>query len=85
MAKFYCFRLALLLLLLVGRTESRGRFEPKILMPTEEAKSTEQEDTIGARWAVLIAGSSGYGNYRHQSKDILTYLFLLPVVGELTP
>ena len=66
MAKFYCFRLALLLLLLVGRTESRGRFEPKILMPTEEAKSTEQEDTIGARWAVLIAGSSGYGNYRHQ-------------------
>uniref|UniRef100_A0A0D3BVV9 legumain n=1 Tax=Brassica oleracea var. oleracea TaxID=109376 RepID=A0A0D3BVV9_BRAOL len=76
MAKFYCFRLALLLLLLVGRTESRGRFEPKILMPTEEAKSTEQEDTIGARWAVLIAGSSGYGNYRHQADVCHAYQIL---------
>lgn len=69
MAKFYCFGpalLLLLLLLLMVRTESRGRFEPKILMPTEKAKSTEQEDTIGTRWAVLIAGSNGYGNYRHQ-------------------
>ncbi|WZZ51517.1 hypothetical protein YC2023_051624 [Brassica napus] len=76
MAKFYCFRLALLLLLLVGRTESRGRFEPKILMPTEEAKSTEQEDTIGARWAVLIAGSSGYGNYSHQADVCHAYQIL---------
>ncbi|KAF2567957.1 hypothetical protein F2Q68_00025800 [Brassica cretica] len=76
MAKFYCFRLALLLLLLVGRTESRGRFEPKILMLTEEAKSTEQEDTIGARWAVLIAGSSGYGNYRHQADVCHAYQIL---------
>ncbi|CAH8313056.1 unnamed protein product [Eruca vesicaria subsp. sativa] len=58
------------------RTESRGRFEPKILMPTEKAKSTEQEDTIGTRWAVLIAGSSGYGNYRHQADVCHAYQIL---------
>ncbi|KAJ0265528.1 Vacuolar-processing enzyme beta-isozyme [Hirschfeldia incana] len=77
MAKFYCFRPALLLLLLLMvRTESRGRFEPKILMPTEKAKSTEQEDTVGTRWAVLVAGSSGYGNYRHQADVCHAYQIL---------
>jgi glycosylphosphatidylinositol transamidase (GPIT) subunit GPI8 len=30
-------------------------------LPSE--KEIEQE---GTHWAVLIAGSSGYGNYRHQ-------------------
>ncbi|XP_058074004.1 vacuolar-processing enzyme-like [Magnolia sinica] len=25
------------------------------------------DDSVGTRWAVLIAGSSGYGNYRHQA------------------
>ncbi|KAK1313982.1 hypothetical protein QJS10_CPA06g00933 [Acorus calamus] len=25
------------------------------------------EDAVGTRWAVLIAGSAGYGNYRHQA------------------
>ncbi|KAF2574720.1 hypothetical protein F2Q70_00001199 [Brassica cretica] len=78
MAKFYCLRpaLLLLLLLLVARTQSRGRFEPKILMPTEEVKSNEQENTIGTRWAVLIAGSSGYGNYRHQADVCHAYQIL---------
>ncbi|CAN7090473.1 hypothetical protein IGI04_034098 [Brassica rapa subsp. trilocularis] len=79
MAKFYCLRpaLLLLLLLLVVRTQSRRRFEPKILMPSEEAKSNEQEKTmIGTRWAVLIAGSSGYGNYRHQADVCHAYQIL---------
>eukprot|EP00262_Sarcandra_glabra_P009435 TRINITY_DN23819_c0_g1_i1.p1 TRINITY_DN23819_c0_g1~~TRINITY_DN23819_c0_g1_i1.p1 ORF type:complete len:489 (-),score=76.43 TRINITY_DN23819_c0_g1_i1:167-1633(-) len=26
-----------------------------------------EDDSVGTRWAVLIAGSSGYGNYRHQA------------------
>jgi legumain len=25
-----------------------------------------EEDEVGTKWAVLVAGSSGYGNYRHQ-------------------
>lgn len=28
--------------------------------------SSDGDDSVGTRWAVLIAGSSGYGNYRHQ-------------------
>ncbi|ERN15384.1 vacuolar-processing enzyme [Amborella trichopoda] len=27
----------------------------------------QTEDSVGTRWAVLVAGSSGYGNYRHQA------------------
>lgn len=78
MAKSYYVRPALLLLLLLlVQAESRGRFEPKILMPTEKAKLADQdEDGIGTRWAVLVAGSSGYGNYRHQVHIyIYTYLY----------
>lgn len=60
MAKSCYFRPALLLLLvLLVHAESRGRFEPKILMPTEEANPADQdEDGVGTRWAVLVAGSS---------------------------
>ena len=36
-------------------------WEPEIRMPAES-----EEDEVGTRWAVLVAGSSGYGNYRHQ-------------------
>lgn len=32
-----------------------------------ESKEEEDGDSIGTRWAVLLAGSSGYGNYRHQA------------------
>jgi len=31
-----------------------------------KSKDGEDETEKGTRWAVLIAGSSGYGNYRHQ-------------------
>lgn len=79
MAKACYFRPALLLLLLLlVRAESRGRFEPKILMPTEKTKPADQdEDSIGTRWAVLVAGSSGYGNYRHQVHTS-SQIFLVP-------
>ncbi|CAH2048070.1 unnamed protein product [Thlaspi arvense] len=79
MAVSFCFRSALLLLLLLlVHTESRGRFEPKILMPSENAKQAaeQEEDTIGTRWAVLVAGSSGYGNYRHQADVCHAYQIL---------
>eukprot|EP00268_Persea_americana_P054658 TRINITY_DN6287_c0_g1_i1.p1 TRINITY_DN6287_c0_g1~~TRINITY_DN6287_c0_g1_i1.p1 ORF type:complete len:492 (+),score=83.51 TRINITY_DN6287_c0_g1_i1:314-1789(+) len=31
------------------------------------SSSSDGDDSVGTRWAVLIAGSSGYGNYRHQA------------------
>ncbi|KAF4350629.1 hypothetical protein G4B88_010147 [Cannabis sativa] len=59
----------LVLLVLVRNGKAAGRFDPwesKIRMPTEMAEGTNQEDLegeIGTRWAILVAGSSGYGNY----------------------
>ncbi|CAN8240723.1 unnamed protein product [Cochlearia groenlandica] len=77
MAKSFCLGPALLLLLLlIVRTESRGRFEPKILLPTDKAEPSDQEDTVSTRWAVLVAGSSGYGNYRHQADVCHAYQIL---------
>ncbi|CAE5962391.1 unnamed protein product [Arabidopsis arenosa] len=79
MAKSCYFRPALLLLLLLlVRAESRGQFDPKILLPTEKTKPTadQDEDGIGTRWAVLVAGSSGYGNYRHQADVCHAYQIL---------
>ncbi|KMZ68629.1 Vacuolar-processing enzyme [Zostera marina] len=37
-----------------------SRLDPILRLPSEK-------DSLGTRWAVLIAGSSGYGNYRHQA------------------
>ncbi|CAL9237727.1 unnamed protein product [Arabidopsis halleri] len=78
MANSCYFRPALLLLLLLlVRAESRSRFEPKILLPIEKAIPADQdEDGIGTRWAVLVAGSSGYGNYRHQADVCHAYQIL---------
>jgi legumain len=44
--------------------------EAGILMPTEKDGPEVDDDgkEIGTRWAVLVAGSNGYGNYRHQVK-----------------
>ncbi|KAI4988573.1 hypothetical protein ZWY2020_030203 [Hordeum vulgare] len=69
MAPRWCFSL----LPCVGA--SKGRWDPVIRMPGEEEPATargdggsqeEEEDGVGTRWAVLVAGSSGYGNYKHQ-------------------
>jgi legumain len=50
---------------------AEGGWEPLIRMPTGKggdaaARAVEEDDEVGTRWAVLVAGSSGYGNYRHQ-------------------
>lgn len=54
---------------------SKGKWEQVIRMPGEEEPvathggeglEVEEADGVGTRWAVLVAGSSGYGNYRHQ-------------------
>ena len=63
--------LLLLLLLLSegnwgGRALRLNRWDPKIWMPTEKVEPEEDSQETGTRWAVLVAGSYGYGNYRHQ-------------------
>lgn len=41
-----------------------------------ESKEEEDDANIGTRWAVLLAGSSGYGNYRHQADVCHAYQIL---------
>ncbi|KAG6782666.1 hypothetical protein NC652_008921 [Populus alba x Populus x berolinensis] len=50
-----------------------------ILMPTEKDGPEVDDDDgkeIGTRWAVLVAGSNGYGNYRHQADVCHAYQLL---------
>lgn len=58
--------LILLLLSFHGTAARLNRFEwdSVIRLPTEPVDADSDEG--GTRWAVLVAGSSGYGNYRHQ-------------------
>lgn len=68
----YQSRLILLLVLFVllvggGRVARLDLWDSTIRLPSDK---DEPEDAnhkeAGTRWAVLVAGSSGYGNYRHQ-------------------
>ncbi|XP_062184109.1 vacuolar-processing enzyme beta-isozyme 1-like [Phragmites australis] len=66
-----------------GKGKEKGDWEPLIRMPTEKGgdaaadpAATEAEDEVGTRWAVLVAGSSGYGNYRHQADVCHAYQIL---------
>ena len=61
--------LFLLLFLAYGCADASpwDRWERTIRMPTEKEEMGGAGDRkVGTRWAVLIAGSSGFGNYRHQ-------------------
>lgn len=40
------------------------------------------DDSVGAKWAVLFAGSSGYWNYRHQVMDRAFRDIRIPVLFE---
>jgi legumain len=57
MARLSCFSLLLLLFL----QTVAGEF---LRLPSEM-------DVVGTRWAVLIAGSNEYYNYRHQARNNL--------------
>jgi legumain len=68
--------LSLLAVAAAAADGTEGRCEPLIRMPTEKgvdasaaaasAAAEEGEDEVVTKWALLVAGSSGYGNYRHQ-------------------
>ncbi|XP_023550713.1 legumain [Cucurbita pepo subsp. pepo] len=58
------------------------RWERIIRMPTEKGELVDDDDDaaddqkLGTRWAVLVAGSSGFGNYRHQADICHAYQLL---------
>ncbi|MEI4867054.1 C13 family peptidase, partial [Klebsiella pneumoniae] len=67
---------ALLLIALLAVVESRDTFRDVLKLPSEvsnffrpaaDVSNAGDDDTVGTRWAVLIAGSNGYWNYRHQA------------------
>lgn len=66
----YRFLFFFLVLAVLGDVEGSRLNQRKsgiIKLPTEKEEPAEE---AGTRWAVLVAGSSGYGNYRHQVKTI---------------
>jgi legumain len=67
---------SLLAFLLVGSAAAarKGTWDGKIVMP--KAEEEETSDRAGVRWAVLLAGSAGYGNYRHQADVCHAYQIL---------
>ncbi|XP_072983444.1 asparaginyl endopeptidase Rep2 [Typha latifolia] len=75
--------LVMLIAISLLRKESSARvlgdWDPAIRMPSERVGvegSEAEDDEIGTRWAVLVAGSSGYGNYRHQADVCHAYQIL---------
>ena len=75
MARIPTGALLFLLFLAVSGLASGGRNLPGdfLRLPSEALKffrggasDASDEDSVGTRWAVLIAGSNGYWNYRHQ-------------------
>ncbi|XP_030945423.1 legumain isoform X2 [Quercus lobata] len=59
-----------------GRASRLNRWESGIRMPTEKDDAEDVDGEVGTRWAVLVAGSSGYGNYRHQADICHAYQLL---------
>lgn len=54
------------MLVMVMRIQgTNGKEQDSVIkLPTQEVDA--ESDEVGTRWAVLVAGSNGYGNYRHQ-------------------
>ncbi|XP_057524192.1 vacuolar-processing enzyme-like [Amaranthus tricolor] len=73
----------LLVLLLLSTSFAQGRqiADDLIRLPSDHSSKFDEflkadDDTVGTRWAVLIAGSNGYWNYRHQADVCHAYQVL---------
>ncbi|KAL8522174.1 hypothetical protein ACS0TY_012354 [Phlomoides rotata] len=73
----------LFLLALSFLTVSDGRMHDFIKLPSEArrffggaAAESNADYSVGTRWAILFAGSSGYWNYRHQADICHAYQIL---------
>lgn len=53
---------------------ARRSWDSVLKMPTDHID--DDSDTIGTQWAILLAGSSGYWNYRHQADICHAYQIL---------
>lgn len=53
---------------------ARRGWDSVLKMPTDHI--VDDSDTIGTQWAILLAGSSGYWNYRHQADICHAYQIL---------
>ncbi|RLN01097.1 uncharacterized protein C2845_PM06G03740 [Panicum miliaceum] len=58
-----CLLLLLVQLLLLLSAASGARWQDFLRLPSEG------DGAAGTRWAILIAGSNGYYNYRHQASS----------------
>ncbi|KAL6005980.1 hypothetical protein ACLOJK_040025 [Asimina triloba] len=66
----YASAIAAIALLAILFVEARQfSVEDVLRLPSEAAdlRRGSDDDSVGTRWAILIAGSSGYWNYRHQA------------------
>ncbi|KAL7611106.1 hypothetical protein Lser_V15G09720 [Lactuca serriola] len=78
-----CLLLVLVVVVVVvlpaGSFGYRRGWDPLIRSPVdleEDLESDGQTTGNGTRWAVLVAGSNGYGNYRHQADVCHAYQIL---------
>ncbi len=55
-----------ILIVVAAAGRQAGIWDGKIMMPIATDEDQGSESAAGVRWAVLLAGSAGYGNYRHQ-------------------
>jgi legumain len=69
---------AFVLLLALSASVAREISDDDLIrLPSESLKFFDvEDDAVGTRWAVLIAGSSGYWNYRHQADVCHAYQLL---------
>ncbi|XP_057478445.1 vacuolar-processing enzyme-like [Actinidia eriantha] len=75
------FAAAVILLALSASVAIGGReiHDDLIRLPSEASRffrRGDADDSVGTRWAVLLAGSSGYWNYRHQADVCHAYQLL---------
>ncbi|MFS7929138.1 putative legumain protein [Helianthus anomalus] len=49
-----------------GSGHRQQLWDPLIRSPVDLEADVDENMTNGTRWAVLVAGSKGFGNYRHQ-------------------
>lgn len=67
----------LLVPLIVAVVHARVTADDFLRLPSEKLDSVAvDDDSLGTRWAVLLAGSNGYWNYRHQADVCHAYQIL---------
>uniref|UniRef100_UPI00174F7D81 Asparaginyl endopeptidase n=1 Tax=Clitoria ternatea TaxID=43366 RepID=UPI00174F7D81 len=59
----------------MARLNPQKEWDSVIRLPTEPVDA--DTDEVGTRWAVLVAGSNGYENYRHQADVCHAYQLLI--------